>query len=220
MIKNDIRFAFRILGYGLEVKKFFLISVILLLLGIVWCWIPHQGLLIYGIFMLMLAPSMLLQSFMGLNYLRLVQASPRAKAMQTRILAKLLVLFQVTGYLLAVLMMLVKKSLGMLGGEEMGFYCIILGVFSAATILFYVFSYRWFLLSTAAFYLIIFIPIIYLRSFLFEAIGSIRVSALTGAVLGLLLLLLMWFPVRGFLELSCKSPLDRKALGVAGKTLV
>ena len=172
-----------------------------------------------GAFVMMSAPMMLFQSFMGVNMLRVVQSSPKAKYLQTSVMSTVLVGLELAGYLLSTLVMMILVATGVLPVQGIGMVCLLTCGFAVFTMIYYIFSYRFFTASTVFFYVGFFAGFASIQTGM-KALAKLQIPVPAAFGIGMAVIVLMWFVIRLIAELLVKYPMDTKALGAAGKTIV
>lgn len=219
MIVKDLKLACQLMKNGHEVKKFLGMTAILMIFGAVMACFQDLTLGMCGAFIMMSAPMMLFQSFMGVNMLRVVQSSPKAKYLQTSVMSTVLVGLELVGYLLSTLVMMILVATGVLPVQGIGMVCLLMCGFAVFTMIYYIFSYRFFAASTVFFYVGFFAGFASIQKGM-EALAKLQISVPAAFGIGMAVIVLMWFVIRLIAELLVKYPMDTKALGAAGKTIV
>lgn len=217
MIVKDWKLAVRLIKHGYELKRFVGLTAALMVAGIAVSCVQDIMLGMCGAFMMIMAPVMLFQSFMGVNFLKVVQSSPKAKYLRTTVMTTVIVTLEMIGYLFATLCMLILAATGVFPFEGIGRMCLLMTIFAVVSMLYYVFSYRFFTASTAGFFLVFFSLTAGFDTFM-RTYANFEISLPVGFGIGVAVIILFWFVIRFVSELFANRPLDTRALGAAAKT--
>ena len=216
MILKDLKFICKIMRYSFEIKKFLGWGIGFMALAVVLSLLP-VGVPAYGFLLAEMAPIMLFQGYMGLNYFRIVQVSPRCKDMLTGTLSTVVVAMSLGGYAVGCLLAYLRVLIGYDTAQKAGANCLLMAVVMAVLLFYFLISYRWFILSVAILYVLMIVGAVGLQvlrvqdMILNSGIGS------WGVLIGVVLICVMWLPLKGLAELIYKRPLDPKAMGAMAK---
>lgn len=218
MTIKDLREAIRLMSYSSEAKKSYIIAGLMLLLGMAATGSGDSGMGVSGAVIMLLAPHMLFQLYMRVNSIRVVLASPQSYRLQTTVMATFMTALQMVGFCLSVLAVVLLACLGAVEFDFVGKISLVLLSVALMCMIYSVFCYRFFIASTVC-YVLAYLGLTILLNRNSEWFGAIQISWPIGLAVGLVCILLAWFPIRLIADVMVRYPMDYKAFGVAGREL-
>lgn len=224
MISNyvkDLAFAVKMWRFSPMKKSAVSYCVFYCAAGVVNICLPYLMSQFMGLFLVSMSFSMLSYSYTAVNFSELVQTSPKATRLQTRIYVRTGVTCQMLGYLLSMVGLCILGALGRMDASKQGDVGLGIAVFSVICVVYWAVCCRGMVVSTLVFVIALVPFMLLFTNKMQEAEGSVTgLSFGAGVVLGVILLALAGFVGEKAAHILRKRPLDKKVLGAFGSNVL